>query len=64
MINDDIAKAVEKYERHFGEKAPPMEVIMDMPGIFMEYINILEEAIKNNNPINWDNNFESNGVVY
>ena len=54
MYYEEINKAKKAYEDHFGEKAPPMGALMSLPGIFLEYIALLEDAVRNDKKIEWD----------
>lgn len=63
-INDDIKIAVNNYEQHFNQKAPPMGAVMSLPGIFAEYIKILNEAIKTDTPIQWNESIDWNNPEF
>lgn len=63
-INEQIEIAIAEYEKHFNEKAPPMQAVMSLPGIFAKYIDILNDAVKNDKVIKWDKEFDDNSVDY
>lgn len=63
---EDMNRAIERYENHFNEKAPPMQALMSMPGVFLVYINKLDTAVDSNTPIEWnkDIDYDSDNIVY
>lgn len=65
-LDIEMDQAIKNYEQHFNEKAPPMAALMSLPGLFPKYINLLNAAVENNRPIQWDKSIDYNddSIVY